>query len=441
MPDMPEDLPDPQVRTDEDFARALDQQDPLAGLRERFCIPRRETGEPVLYFCGNSLGLMPRAARQDVCDELDAWSRLAVDAHFHGRHPWYSYHEQFRGPAARLVGARPHEVVLMNSLTVNLHLLMVSFYRPTPQRFRILIEDCAFPSDLYAVQTQLRWHGLDPDEGLVVARPRPGEYTLRMEDIEALLEHEGQRIALVLMGAVNYFTGQVLDIARITAAGRRQGCVVGFDLAHAAGNVPLELHDWDVDFAAWCSYKYLNCGPGAVAGCFVHERHARDTALPRFGGWWGNDPQTRFRMHLNDRFEPVPSADGWQLSNPPILSMAAMRAALDIFDEVGMQALREKSLRLTGYLRFLLEDAGRKRTADRPALEIITPRDPAGRGAQLSLLAHTADPQRLQQSLQTAGVIADFRPPNVIRVAPVPLYNTYHEVWRLAQTLRTHAAR
>lgn len=429
----------PGFTRDESCARALDAADPLAGYRERFCIPRTADGRAIIYFCGNSLGLMPKAVREAVTAELDNWERLAVDAHFHGRHPWYPYHEQFRDPAARLVGALPHEVVLMNSLTVNLHLLMVSFYRPTPQRYRILIEDCAFPSDLYAVQTQLRHHGFDPAEGVLIARPRPGEHALRTADFESLLEREGRRVALVLIGGVNYFSGQLFDMRRITAAAQAQGCIVGFDLAHAVGNVPLALHDWNVDFAAWCTYKYLNCGPGAVAGCFIHERHARNVGLPRFGGWWGNDPKTRFRMHLNERFEPAPSADGWQLSNPPILSMAAMRAALGIFDEVGVARLREKSLRLTAYLQFLLDDACAATSGSaRPKYEVVTPREPEARGCQLSILVHTETPRRLQEDLQSAGIVTDFRPPNIVRVAPVPLYNTFHEVWRFANVLRAH---
>lgn len=429
----------PVFRSDEDFAHALDRDDPLAACRERFHIPARPDGQPVIYLCGNSLGLMPRTAREAVNTELDDWAALAVDGHFHGRNPWYGYHEPLREPAARLVGALPHEVVMMNSLTVNLHLMMVSFYRPTAERFKILIEDCAFPSDRYAAQSQLRCHGFDPDEGLAVLRPRPGEHTLRTEDIEALLEREGPRIALLLLGGVNYYTGQVFDMPRIAAAARRQGCVVGLDLAHAAGNVPLSLHDWDVDFAAWCSYKYLNGGPGAVAGCFVHERHARDTELPRFGGWWGNDPATRFRMHLNERFEPVASADAWQLSNPPILSMAAVRASLAIFDEIGVQRLRAKSQTMTAYLLYLLENLWGRKAGGRAKLEIITPLEPEARGCQLSILVHTDEPQRLQQALQDEGVVCDFRPPNVVRVAPVPLYNTYHELWRFAQVLRGHA--
>ncbi|TWT46154.1 Kynureninase [Phycisphaerae bacterium RAS1] len=415
----------------ESFAKALDLGDPLARFRDRFLIPHRPDGRPVIYLCGNSLGLQPTTAAEIVNQELRDWGELAVDAHFRGKRPWYPYHVQLRDAGARLVGARPHEVVFMNGLTVNLHLLMASFYRPTPQRFKILIENCAFPSDIYAARTQLRLHGFDPATALLTASPRPGEYTLHTEDIETLLQREGRHIALVLLGGVNYFTGQFLDLPRITAAAQAQGCIVAFDLAHAAGNVPLQLHDWNIDFAAWCTYKYLNSGPGALAGCFIHERHVQDRALPRLGGWWGNDPATRFRMHLNETFEPVPSADAWQLSNPPILSAAPLVASLAIFDEAGMPALREKSLRLTGYLQFLLDQIPSERYT------VITPRDAERRGCQLSILAHHR-PKELFRSLEADGVVCDFREPNVVRVAPVPLYNTYHEVWRFAEILRRH---
>jgi kynureninase len=422
-----------QFPIDEAGARALDERDPLAPWRAEFLIPRRADGEPVTYFCGNSLGLQPRRTRAIVAEELDDWANLGVEGHFHGKRPWYRYHEQLREPGARLVGARPGEVVYMNGLTVNLHLLMVSFYRPTRERFKILIEDAAFPSDTYAVRTQIAYHGFDPAEGLVVARPRAGEHALRTEDVEDLLAREGARIALVLMSGVNYFSGQVFDLPRITRAAHAVGCAVGLDLAHAAGNLPLSLHDWGVDFAAWCTYKYLNSGPGAVAGAFVHERHHGRSLgeLPRFGGWWGNDPKTRFRMHLEPEFVPVPSVESWQLSNPPILSLAPVVISHGIFDAVGMTALREKSLRLTGYLQFLLD----RMPSDR--YTVITPREPGARGCQLSILAHER-PRELHQALERAGVVCDFREPNVIRVAPVPLYNSFAEVWRFASVLREH---
>lgn len=415
----------------ESDALALDAADALRDCRECFFVPAGRDGNPQIYLCGNSLGLQPKATRDAVIGELDDWARLGVEGHFHGRHPWYPYHEFVREAGARLVGALPHEVVYMNSLTVNLHLMMVTFYRPTRDRFKILIEDSAFPSDTYAVRTQIRHHGFDPDEALLIARPRDGEASLRMDDVEALIEREGSRIALVMMSGVNYFSGQVFDMRRIATAAKRQGARVGFDLAHAAGNLEMRLHDWDVDFAAWCTYKYLNSGPGAVAGCFVHEQHARDKTLPRFGGWWGNDPKTRFRMHLEPEFIPVESADAWQLSNPPILALAPVRVSLAIFAEAGMPALRAKSQRLTAYLQYLLDRMPSERYTT------ITPRAPQERGAQISLLAHDR-PRELFKALEAADVVCDFREPNVIRVAPVPLYNTFHDVWRFAQVLSKH---
>ncbi|MFO0971899.1 MAG: kynureninase [Phycisphaerae bacterium] len=415
-----------------DAAADLDAADPLRHFRDRFCIPRGADGRELIYLCGNSLGLQPRATRDLVSAELDDWAGLAVEAHFHGRRPWYRYHEQLREPGARLVGARPREVVFMNGTTVNLHLMMASFYRPTPQRHRILIEDCAFPSDTYAVRSQIRHHGLDPAAALLVARPRPGEQTLRTDDLLDLIAREGPRLALVMLPGVQYFTGQVLDLARLTAAAHAVGAVAGFDLAHAAGNVPLALHDWNVDFAVWCGYKYLNAGPGAVAGCFVHERHVRDTSLPRLGGWWGNDPETRFRMHLEPEFLPVASADAWQLSNPPILSMAPLIASLELFDMAGMPALRDKSLRLTGCLLQLLDRLPAQRC------EIITPRAAAERGCQLSIRVHDR-PRELFQSLTAAGLVCDFREPDVVRVAPVPLYNRFVEMWDFAAILARDA--
>ncbi len=414
-------------------ATALDAADPLAKWRDQFHFPPGPDGKPTLYFCGNSLGLQPKRTREAVLEELDDWARLGVEGHFHARHPWYPVHEEFRECGARLVGARPGEVVMMNGLTVNLHLLMVSFYRPTAQRFKILIEDAAFPSDIYAAQSQLRVHGFDPTDGLVVARPRAGEHTLRTDDIVELLREKGASIALVMLSGVNYFSGQWFDMPAITAAAQEQGCVVGFDCAHAAGNVPLSLHDWNVDFAAWCNYKYLNCGPGAVAAAFVHERHGRNTDLPRFAGWWGNDPATRFRMHLNEAFEPVASAEAWQLSNPPILAMAALRASYAIFDEVGMPALRAKSERLTAYLQFLIDQLPSNR------FKVITPRAPGARGCQLSIFALDR-PKELHDALTQAGVVCDFRPPNVVRVAPVPLYNSFEDVWRFSRVLAAHVA-
>jgi kynureninase len=416
----------------EDFALQQDREDSLGEFRKRFHLPLGTDGQPLIYFVGNSLGLMPRATRALVDQELDDWARLAVDSHFDAATPWYSYHETLREPAARLVGAQPNEVVCMNSLTVNLHFMMATFYRPTKARRKIMMEDPAFPSDTYAIKSQIAHHGLEPDDCLVLARPRKGEFTVRLEEIEALLEKHGDEIALVLLAGVNFFTGQLFDLPRITAAAQKHGCAVGIDLAHAAGNVPLRLHDWNIDFAVWCSYKYLNSGPGAVAGAFVHERHATNPDLPRLAGWWGNDPATRFRMHLEPDFIPVPSADSWQVSNPPILAMAPLRASLAIFDEAGgMTRLREKSERLTGYLQFLLDCAPSK------LFSVITPRAPNEHGCQLSVLVHE-HPRELFQKLEKAGVKGDFREPDVIRVAPTPLYNTFHEVWRFAKILAEH---
>lgn len=419
---------------DEECAHALDAADPLRAFRDRFHLPLRPDGSPAIYFAGNSLGLQPRSVRMLLDQELRDWAELGVDAHFQGRTPWYTYHETLRDSAARLVGALPDEVVMMNSLTVNLHLMMVSFFRPTRQRYRVLMEDAAFPSDTYAVKTQLQHHGLDPREALIIAQPRPGEHALRMEDIEALIEREGEHLALVILGGVNYFTGQVFDMARIASASRRVGAMVGLDLAHAAGNVPLRLHDWDVDFAVWCSYKYLNSGPGAVAGCFVHQRHGTGAEIPRFAGWWGNDPTTRFHMHLQPEFIPRAGADGWQISNPPILALAPVRASLDIFDEAGMEALRAKSISLTGYLQFLIDRLSPSR------FEVMTPRDPEARGCQLSMLVHEK-PKELLAELHDEGVICDFRAPNVVRVAPTPLYNSFMDVWNFAQVLARHDKR
>ncbi len=412
----------------EGFALDLDAADPLRRFRKQFLVPRES-----VYFCGHSLGLQPASVRALLGQELDDWADLGVDAHFKGRTPWYSYHEVFREVGARLVGAAPGEVVMMNSLTVNLHLMLATFYRPTPDRYRILTDEPAFPSDLYALQSQVRHHGRDPETGLLSVRPRPGEHTLREEDVLQVLAERGQEIAVVVMNGINFLTGQWYDIPAITRAAHEQGCVVGWDLAHAAGNVPLALHDWGVDFAVWCSYKYLNSGPGAVAGCFVHEKHGHNRDLPRFAGWWGNDPATRFRMHLEPRLVPREGADGWQVSNPPILAMAPLRASLALFDEAGMPALRQKSERLTGYLEFLL---GQLPSAK---FEVITPRDPARRGCMLSILVHER-PREFLTALERERILCDFREPNVIRVAPVPLYNTFQEVWRFARLLAERAA-
>src|SRR6266852_4601188 len=377
---------------DEDFALQLDAEDPLRQFREKFHLPLGKNGRPVIYFAGNSLGLMPKAARAIVEEELDNWAKLGVDAHHATGTPWYSYHETLREPTARLAGAKPIEVICMNSLTVNLHLMMATFYHPTKSRFKILMEEPAFPSDTYAIKSQIAHHGLDPKEGLILARPRKAELTVRTEDIVDLIQKHGDQLAVIMIGGVNFFTGQLFNIPEITAAAQKCGIIVGFDLAHAVGNVPLALNDWNVDFAVWCSYKYLNASPGAVAGAFVHERHATNTKLPRLAGWFWNDPNTLFRLHLESEFIPVPSADGWQISNPPVLSMAPLRASLSIFDEAGgIEALRAKSIKLTDYLQFLIEskrpsNAGAARISD--SYTVITPRETDARGCQISILVH-----------------------------------------------------
>lgn len=422
----------PHFEATEDFARRMDTEDPLRRFRDEFLFPRQSNGEPVLYFTGNSLGLQPKKARQYISEELDDWERFAVEGHFHAgkRHPWFTYNEQLTEQTARVVGALPVEVVVMNTLTVNLHLMMVSFYRPTRERFKILVEGSAFPSDQYAVDSQVRAHGYAPEEAVVRLTPRPGEETLRIEDILGTIERRGSEIALVLLGNVNYLTGQAFDMAAITRAAHAQGCRVGFDLAHAAGNLKLSLHDDGPDFAVWCSYKYLNGGPGTLGGVFVHERHARSPELPRFAGWWGHNKQTRFLM--GPTFDPTPGAAGWQLSNPPIFQMAALRASLELFDAATMEALRHKSERLTGYLEFLLE------RLPEGFVRITTPRDPKQRGAQLSL-RFRGDARKLLTQLKEAGVVCDFREPDVIRAAPAPLYNSFLDVFRFARVLEAHA--
>ena len=404
----------------------LDHADPLAGFRDRFNIPRQPDGSPVVYLCGNSLGLQPASTREYVNEPLDDWAAYGVEGHFRGKHPWMPYHELLTEQTARLVGAAPQEVVVMNSLTVNLHLMLVSFYRPTRERHKIVIEANAFPSDRYAVESQIRYHGLEPSASLVELQPRHDEATLRTEDILEYVGREGPSVAVIMLGGVNYYSGQAFEMEAITRAGRAAGCVVGFDLAHAAGNLVLKLHDWGVDFAVWCSYKYLNGGPGSTAGCFVHERYAGKTDIPRFAGWWGHNKQTRFLM--GPQFEPIPGAEGWQLSNPAILPMAALRASMDIFDEAGMNALRTKSVKLTGYLDSLV------RGNEGKSFEIITPNDPTQRGAQLSIKVYN-NGRSVFNALTEMGIICDWREPDVIRVAPVPLYNSYSDVSQFARAL------
>ncbi len=415
-------------KTDREFARQLDRLDSLAHCRDLFHHPKHHDGNPVIYLCGNSLGLQPKSVRAYVEQELADWEAHGVEGHFRAKHPWMPYHENLTRATARLVGAQAQEVVVMNSLTVNLHLLMVSFYRPTPQRYKILIEANAFPSDQYAVKSQIAFHGYDPADAFLELPLREGEVTHRMADIADMLEKEGSQIALVLLGGVNYYTGQFFELGQISELAHKQGCVVGYDLAHAAGNVPLQLHDWNVDFAAWCSYKYLNSGPGSIAGCFVHERHADRQDLPRFAGWWGHDKHTRFKM--GPEFQAIPGAEGWQLSNPPILPLAALRASMDIFDEAGMAALREKSIQLTSYLAFLVDEMGPEK------ISYITPNEVEARGCQLSLVV-ASEGKRVYDALSERGVVCDWREPDVIRVAPVPLYNSYSDINHFAEILKS----
>ena len=383
------------------------------GYRDRFHIPRMADGTDSAYLCAHSLGLQPKSTRAYIEQELNDWELLGVEGHFRARHPWVEYNKLLTDQTARLVGAMPIEVVTMNSLTVNLHLMMVSFYRPTPQRHRIVIEENAFPSDRYAVVSQIQFHGFDPAESLVAVT---GE-----EELEDLLECQGESVALIMMGGINYSSGRAFDLACVTRAGHAHGCVVGFDVAHAAGNLALKLHESDADFAVWCTYKYLNGGPGSVAGCFVHERHARAESLPRFAGWWGHELETRFRMGPD--FHATPGAEGWQVSNPPVVALAALRASMDLFDEAGIDRLRARSVELTGYLESQLD-----RHAD-GAFSIVTPRDPGHRGAQLSIRV-TGSVRAVWERLAAAGVICDWREPDILRVAPAPLYNTFEDIDR-----------
>ncbi len=422
--------PDIPFTTGAETAAALDAADPLARFRDEFHLPVGRDGAPQTYLAGNSLGAAPRAAADYVNAELERWARLGVAGHFAGELAWEPYHELLAVPLGRLVGGRPHEVVAMNSLTVNLHLLMVSFYEPTADRHKILIEEHAFPSDHFAVESQIRQRGGDPAESLVLARPRPGEETLRCEDLLALIAEAGAELALVMLPGVQYYTGQVLPMAEITAAAHAVGARVGFDLAHAAGNIPLALHDWNVDFAVWCSYKYLNAGPGAIGGAFVHERHVGDRSLPKLLGWWGQRKDIRFEM--GTVFEPIPTVESWQLSNPPILAMAPLRASLDVFDRAGgMAPLREKSERQIRYLDFLLAEL----FGDR--LESITPAALAERGCQHSLRVRQpgVDGRAVHRALQQADVACDWRSPDVVRVAPVPLYNSFDDIRRFVDIL------
>lgn len=409
-----------------EYARSQDDIDILFAFRERFHFPKHE-GKDAIYFCGNSLGLQPKSTRYLFEKELDDWAKWGVEGHFHAENPWFSYHRQFSAPLAKIVGAKPEEVVAMNTLTVNLHLLLLSFYRPKNGRYKIIMEAGAFPSDQYAIETQVRMHGHQPDDAIIELTPREGEYTLRDEDIQKAIADAGDSLACVMMGAVNYYTGQYYNLKEITEATHKAGAYAGFDLAHAMGNIPMQLHDWNVDFACWCSYKYLNSGPGGVGGIFVHEKHGNNPELFRLAGWWGNDEDTRFKMKKG--FIPAKGAASWQMSNAPVFNMVAHKASLDIFDKVTMRGLRAKSLRLTAYLEYLLQQL------DHLSFTIITPSEPERRGAQLSLL-FDKDGRKVFDALTAAGVIADWREPDVIRIAPVPLYNSFEDVYRFYEALK-----
>ena len=414
-------------RFSEDFALEMDDKDPLKGFRTRFYFPKVD-GREAIYFCGNSLGLQPKSAQAYIQKELDNWADMAVDGHFHGEDAWYHIRKKSKPALAEIVGAHEHEVVAMNNLSSNLHFLMVSFYQPTKQKFKIITEAGAFPSDMYMLETQVKFHGLDPNQTIVELKPRDGEHILRTEDILKTIAENQNQLALVMMGGLQYYTGQVFDMKAITAAGHAAGAKVGFDLAHAAGNVTLHLHDWGVDFATWCSYKYMNSGPGNISGIFVHERHAESPDLPRFAGWWGHDEGERFKMEKG--FKPMFGADGWQLANSNVLALAAHQASLDIFTEAGMDRLRQKSELLTGYLEFLLQEIN----GERGVIEIITPKNTNERGCQLSLLVKKGGKAVFDELYQNA-IVGDWRNPNVIRIAPTPLYNSFMDVYRFARIL------
>lgn len=409
-----------------DYAQDLDKNDELRDYRDQFHFPTDENGDKKLYFTGNSLGLQPKSTREYINQELDDWAKYGVDGHFEAKNPWMPYHEIVTEKLARVVGAKPEEVVAMNSLTANLHFLMVSFYRPEGKKRKIVIEYDAFPSDVYAVKSQIEYHGGNPVTDLIYLRAREGEHTIRIEDIKAVLENQSDEIALIMLGGVNYYTGQLFDMKAITEIAHKNNIVAGFDLAHAAGNIHLKLHDWGIDFAAWCSYKYLNSGPGGIAGIFVHEKHL-EKDLPRFEGWWGQNKKTRFLM--GREFDGIRTAEGWQLSNPPIFQLAALNASLDIFEEVGMEKLNIKTKKLTGYLEQLVNSLGKD------TIEIITPSDETQRGCQLSIRVKNAD-KSLFEELTKQNIISDWREPDVIRVAPVPLYNSYEDCYKFSDILK-----
>ena len=409
-----------------DYAQDLDKNDELRDYRDQFHFPTDENGDFKLYFTGNSLGLQPKSTREYINQELDDWAKYGVDGHFEAKNPWMPYHEIVTEKLARVVGAKPEEVVAMNSLTANLHFLMVSFYRPEGKKRKIVIEYDAFPSDVYAVKSQIEYHGGNPDTDLIYLKAREGEHTIRIEDIKSVLENQSDEIALIMLGGVNYYTGQLFDMKAITEIAHKNNIVAGFDLAHAAGNIHLKLHDWGIDFAAWCSYKYLNSGPGGIAGIFVHEKHL-EKDLPRFEGWWGQNKKTRFLM--GREFDGIRTAEGWQLSNPPIFQLAALNASLDIFEEIGMEKLNIKTKKLTGYLEQLVNSLGKD------TIEIITPSDETQRGCQLSIRVKNAD-KSLFEELTKQNIISDWREPDVIRVAPVPLYNSYEDCYKFSDILK-----
>lgn len=411
-----------------EFAQSLDAQDELSKYRNAFIFPQHN-GKDVIYFTGNSLGLQPKSAKTYVDEVMNDWATLAVEGHFYAKKPWWDYQERFAGPLSKIVGAKPSEVTVMNTLTINLHLLMVSFYRPTKARYKIICEEKAFPSDQYMFQSQVRHHGFDPKDAIVEIKRREGEHNIRLEDILAGIEEAGDELALVLFGGVNYYTGQVFDMKTITQAGHKAGAMVGFDLAHAAGNIQLELHDWNVDFAAWCSYKYMNSGPGNASGCFVHEKH-HSAGLPRFAGWWGHNKERRFKMEPD--FDPVHGADGWQVSNLPILSLAPYLASVEMFAEVGMDKLIRKRNKITSYLEFILHEIDNEVDS---TFEVITPSNPDERACQLSVFLH-GEGRSLFDYLMKNGVITDWREPNVIRLAPVPLYTSYADMYNFGQILK-----
>ena len=411
-----------------EYAKKQDAEDTLAHCRKKFNIPKNQDGEELIYLCGNSLGLQPKVTSEYIKEEMDAWAKLGVDGHTEGKHPWMPYHEFLTKNMAKIVGAKPSEVVVMNTLTTNLHLMMVSFYQPTETKYKIVVESDAFPSDKYAVESQLKFHNIDPKDGLILWKPRKGEELCRLEDLEEIMAKQGEEIALLMIGSPNYYTGQAFPLKKITELGHKYNCLVGFDLAHGAGNIQPNLHETAADFAVWCTYKYLNSGPGSLGGCFVHERHGNNPNLNRFAGWWGHNKKTRFNMRYE--FDPIPGAEGWQLSNPPILSMAAIRASLDTFAEAGFENLRKKSERLTGYLEFLLDEM------KMDAINVITPRNPIERGCQLSIQLKNAD-RKLHDKLTQAGIISDWREPDVIRIAPTPLYNSFEDVYRFSEKLKS----